>query len=416
MPTGMFIAFEGIDGSGKTTLSNRVAASAARTGPHRRARARGGRFASRVTQAIRDFCRDARNLALVPRAELLLYVAREIQLAEEVVIPGARARRRRHHRSLPVHGGGAGAADSPPAGRDDSRDHRRRAPAGVARDGVPRRRRPIGRARPPQGREADDARAPARARARGWPAAARAAAARRLSRARGARSRPLDRRRQHRCRSGRAGGCDICDASEGARARRAGGGRERAHRARRTAPARRDTTTRPRSPPPRRRWPRSSPGSTTRATRADARGLRAGGAIGPGRRRAAAGARGTSAAGDRARPARAVRRRVVAAAAVARRGGAARGRAVARPTRRPRRRRPGCCASCWPRSRRPRSRRACEGLDDETAWALRDQLYDRVPDAVLASLALLDSPRAWRWRERWIARARHARTPPSPAT
>ena len=40
-----------------------------------------------MTQSIRDLCRDARNLALVPRAELLLYVAREIQLAEEVVVP-----------------------------------------------------------------------------------------------------------------------------------------------------------------------------------------------------------------------------------------------------------------------------------------------------------------------------------------
>ena len=89
MPTGMFIAFEGIDGSGKDDrLSNRVASTAARTGSQRRTRARGGLFASRVTQAIRDLCRDARNLALVARAELLLYVAREIQLAEEVVIPG----------------------------------------------------------------------------------------------------------------------------------------------------------------------------------------------------------------------------------------------------------------------------------------------------------------------------------------
>ena len=31
-----------------------------------------------------------------------------------------------------------------------------------------------------------------------------------------------------------------------------------------------------------------------------------------------------------------------------------------------------------------------EGLDDETAWALRAELYPRVPEAVLASLALLD--------------------------
>jgi dTMP kinase len=88
MPNGMFIAFEGIDGSGKTTVSNRVAAVLRERGLTVEHAREGGWFASRVTQAIRDLCRDARNLALVPRAELLLYVAREIQLAEEVVVPG----------------------------------------------------------------------------------------------------------------------------------------------------------------------------------------------------------------------------------------------------------------------------------------------------------------------------------------
>jgi dTMP kinase len=83
----MFIAFEGIDGSGKTTLSNRVATALRDQGVSVEHAREGGWFASRVTQAIRDLCRDARNLALVPRAELLLYVAREIQLAEEVVVP-----------------------------------------------------------------------------------------------------------------------------------------------------------------------------------------------------------------------------------------------------------------------------------------------------------------------------------------
>jgi dTMP kinase len=87
MATGMFIAFEGIDGSGKTTLSNRVAAALRERGLTVEHAREGGWFASRVTQSIRDLCRDARNLALVPRAELLLYVAREVQLAEEVVVP-----------------------------------------------------------------------------------------------------------------------------------------------------------------------------------------------------------------------------------------------------------------------------------------------------------------------------------------
>ena len=68
MQTGMFIAFEGIDGSGKTTLSNRVAATLRERGLTVEHAREGGLFASRVTQAIRDLCRDARNLALVPRA------------------------------------------------------------------------------------------------------------------------------------------------------------------------------------------------------------------------------------------------------------------------------------------------------------------------------------------------------------
>jgi dTMP kinase len=88
---GMFIVFEGIDGSGKTTISNRVAKALRAEGAIVEHVREGGAFASSVTQGIRDFCRDARNLALVPRAELLLYVAREIQLLEEVILP-ARAR------------------------------------------------------------------------------------------------------------------------------------------------------------------------------------------------------------------------------------------------------------------------------------------------------------------------------------
>jgi dTMP kinase len=84
---GMFIVFEGIDGSGKTTLSNRVAKSLRARGLRVEHTREGGRFVSSVTQAIRDMCRDARNLALVPRAELLLYVARELQLVEEVITP-----------------------------------------------------------------------------------------------------------------------------------------------------------------------------------------------------------------------------------------------------------------------------------------------------------------------------------------
>ena len=83
----MFVVFEGIDGGGKTTLSNLVA-SRLRDGGLRVAHVReGGKFASAVTQSMRELGRDARNLALTPRAELMLYLTREVQLVDEATRP-----------------------------------------------------------------------------------------------------------------------------------------------------------------------------------------------------------------------------------------------------------------------------------------------------------------------------------------
>jgi dTMP kinase len=83
----MFVVFEGIDGSGKTTVSNLVAERLSGGGlkvKHLRA---DGKFVSSVTEAIRDLGRDARNLELVPQAEFFLYVARDVQLIEEALRP-----------------------------------------------------------------------------------------------------------------------------------------------------------------------------------------------------------------------------------------------------------------------------------------------------------------------------------------
>lgn len=83
----MFVVFEGIDGSGKTTLSNLVAKELGARGLRVKHARADGRFASPVAESIRALGRDARNLPLVPKAELMLYVARELQLFEEIVRP-----------------------------------------------------------------------------------------------------------------------------------------------------------------------------------------------------------------------------------------------------------------------------------------------------------------------------------------
>jgi dTMP kinase len=83
----MLVAFEGIDGSGKTTVSNRVAEALRDEGLTVEHLREGGTFHSHVTQSIRELGRDARNLSLTPYAELLLYLAREVQLLEESLIP-----------------------------------------------------------------------------------------------------------------------------------------------------------------------------------------------------------------------------------------------------------------------------------------------------------------------------------------
>jgi dTMP kinase len=83
----MFVVFEGIDGSGKTTISNRVATELAAEGlsvKHLRAE---GKFVSPVSEGIREFGRNAQNLDLSWQAEFLLYVARDVQLIHEALRP-----------------------------------------------------------------------------------------------------------------------------------------------------------------------------------------------------------------------------------------------------------------------------------------------------------------------------------------
>jgi dTMP kinase len=83
----MFVVFEGIDGSGKTTVSNLVAERLRSGGLSVEHLREGGKFSSQVTQALREFGRDVRNIDLVPQAEFFLYVTRDVQLLEEMTRP-----------------------------------------------------------------------------------------------------------------------------------------------------------------------------------------------------------------------------------------------------------------------------------------------------------------------------------------
>lgn len=83
----MFIDFEGIDGSGKTTLSNIVAERLRRLG-YRVTHAReGGELKSPIARRLRELTRDASLLDMSERTEFFLNVARDTQQLEEVIRP-----------------------------------------------------------------------------------------------------------------------------------------------------------------------------------------------------------------------------------------------------------------------------------------------------------------------------------------
>jgi dTMP kinase len=83
----VFIDFEGIDGSGKTTLSNLLAARLRRLG-YRVAHAReGGELRSPIARRIRELTRDSTLLEMSPRTEFFLNLARDAQQLEEVIAP-----------------------------------------------------------------------------------------------------------------------------------------------------------------------------------------------------------------------------------------------------------------------------------------------------------------------------------------
>ena len=114
----MFIDFEGIDGSGKTTLSNALAERLASRGmavTHARAR---GELRSALARRVRPLTRDPQLLEMSPRAEFFLNLARETQQIDEVVRP-ALARKeicitdRSLYSQIALSAGGRGLEEAP---------------------------------------------------------------------------------------------------------------------------------------------------------------------------------------------------------------------------------------------------------------------------------------------------------------
>lgn len=83
----MWIDFEGIDGSGKTTLSVRLARALRQRGRSVHHPREGGGFRLPLVARIRDLTRSGESALLSPAAEFLLNAAREAQLLAEEIRP-----------------------------------------------------------------------------------------------------------------------------------------------------------------------------------------------------------------------------------------------------------------------------------------------------------------------------------------
>jgi dTMP kinase len=85
---GRFIVVEGIDGSGKSTVTARVVDDLTRRGRKvLRTREPGG---TPLSEKIRALLLDAKNSEMVPFTELFLYMASRAQLVDEVIRPSLR--------------------------------------------------------------------------------------------------------------------------------------------------------------------------------------------------------------------------------------------------------------------------------------------------------------------------------------
>jgi len=86
---GLFITFEGIDGCGKSTQARMLGERMRAEGlPVLETREPGG---TEIGNQMRRILLDEANTALVPKAELLLYLADRVQHLEECILPALRA-------------------------------------------------------------------------------------------------------------------------------------------------------------------------------------------------------------------------------------------------------------------------------------------------------------------------------------
>lgn len=85
---GIFVTFEGIDGSGKSTQANSLLRKVQENGLSTVLfREPGG---TRISEQIRQILLNAKHTEMAPITEVLLYSAARAQLTEEMVIPGLR--------------------------------------------------------------------------------------------------------------------------------------------------------------------------------------------------------------------------------------------------------------------------------------------------------------------------------------
>lgn len=85
---GRFIVVEGIDGSGKSTLVERLARNMIRRG--RRVRATREPGGTRIGEKVRDLLLDAHHSSMTPLTEMFLFMAGRAQLVDEVIRPALR--------------------------------------------------------------------------------------------------------------------------------------------------------------------------------------------------------------------------------------------------------------------------------------------------------------------------------------